>query len=128
MESPLLGPSGAPNVILRIVNIEYYLAPPIPEVDACWSSLEGSPVTHVPVVRIYGSTPQGQKACLHVHQVGMEPAEGEDVATASSTSCRHYEAVCTCQPSHPPHRHSLTFMCPTMKTFPRMQMEVGNRV
>ncbi|KAL6779570.1 POLZ1 [Auxenochlorella protothecoides x Auxenochlorella symbiontica] len=68
MESPLLGPSGAPNVILRIVNIEYYLAPPIPEVDACWSSLEGSPVTHVPVVRIYGSTPQGQKACLHVHQ------------------------------------------------------------
>ncbi|RMZ55343.1 hypothetical protein APUTEX25_003481, partial [Auxenochlorella protothecoides] len=31
MESPLLGPSGAPNVILRIVNIEYYLAPPIPE-------------------------------------------------------------------------------------------------
>lgn len=87
MESPFLGPSSDPNVILRIVNIEYYLAPPIPEVDACWSSLEGSPVTHVPVVRIYGSTPMGQKACLHVHQVTVDPSHVAYAALISALCC-----------------------------------------
>jgi hypothetical protein len=57
-----------PAFEMRIVNIDYYMAAPLPEVDVCYSSLEGTQVDQVPVVRIYGKTPGGQKACLHVHK------------------------------------------------------------
>ncbi|KAK9291641.1 hypothetical protein L1049_019590 [Liquidambar formosana] len=53
---------------LRIVSIDYYMAPPIPDLDICYSSFQGAKVNEVPVVRIYGSTPSGQKTCLHVHR------------------------------------------------------------
>lgn len=53
---------------VRIVSIDYYMAPPIPDVDICYSSFQGGKVNEVPVIRIYGSTPAGQKTCLHVHQ------------------------------------------------------------
>uniref|UniRef100_A0A7I4D3U3 DNA polymerase zeta catalytic subunit n=1 Tax=Physcomitrium patens TaxID=3218 RepID=A0A7I4D3U3_PHYPA len=54
---------------LRIVNLEYYLSPPQPGIDVCYSKFQGRTVMEVPVVRIYGATPAGQKACLHLHQV-----------------------------------------------------------
>ncbi|KAI9084855.1 hypothetical protein K1719_033261 [Acacia pycnantha] len=53
---------------VRIVSIDYYMAPPIPGLDICYSSFHGGKVNEVPVVRIYGSTPAGQKTCLHIHR------------------------------------------------------------
>ncbi|KAG9443713.1 hypothetical protein H6P81_015053 [Aristolochia fimbriata] len=53
---------------MRIVSIDYYMAPPIPSIDICYSSFHGQNVEEVPVIRIYGSTLAGQKTCLHVHR------------------------------------------------------------
>nr|XP_012569554.1 DNA polymerase zeta catalytic subunit [Cicer arietinum] len=52
---------------VRIVTIDYYMAPPIPSIDICYSSFHGGKVNEVPVIRVYGSTPAGQKTCLHIH-------------------------------------------------------------
>ncbi|XP_043708383.1 DNA polymerase zeta catalytic subunit isoform X3 [Telopea speciosissima] len=60
--------SGENVFSLRIVSIDYYMAPPIPDLDICYSSFQGGKVNEVPVIRIYGSTPAGQKTCLHVHR------------------------------------------------------------
>ncbi|XP_048591885.1 DNA polymerase zeta catalytic subunit-like isoform X1 [Brassica napus] len=58
-----------PNVFsLRIVSIDYYMASPIPAYDLCYNSFQGGEVKEVPVIRVYGSTPSGQKTCLHIHR------------------------------------------------------------
>ncbi|PON37843.1 DNA polymerase zeta catalytic subunit [Trema orientale] len=54
---------------LRIVSVDYYMAPPIPDLDISYSSFHGGKVNEVPVIRIFGSTPAGQKTCLHIHRV-----------------------------------------------------------
>ncbi|RYR52485.1 hypothetical protein Ahy_A06g027394 isoform A [Arachis hypogaea] len=53
---------------VRIVSIDYYMAPPIQGADICYSSFHGGKVKEVPVIRVYGSTPSGQKTCLHIHR------------------------------------------------------------
>eukprot|EP00798_Chlamydomonas_sp_ICE-L_P022555 gene22555-29680_t len=53
---------------IRLVSIDYYMAAPIPGVDVCFSHFEGTPIERVPIVRIFGSTSGGQKACLHLHK------------------------------------------------------------
>ncbi|XP_021772931.1 DNA polymerase zeta catalytic subunit-like [Chenopodium quinoa] len=53
---------------VRIVSIDHYMSPPIPDFDISYSSFQGGSVKEVPVIRIFGSTPAGQKACVHVHR------------------------------------------------------------
>uniref|UniRef100_A0A4W6BS74 DNA polymerase zeta catalytic subunit n=1 Tax=Lates calcarifer TaxID=8187 RepID=A0A4W6BS74_LATCA len=54
---------------VRIVTADYYLARPIKDLDVCYSEFRESDVKKVPVVRIFGATPAGQKTCLHLHGV-----------------------------------------------------------
>ncbi|KAM4529024.1 DNA polymerase zeta catalytic subunit [Fundulus diaphanus] len=54
---------------VRIVTADYYLASPIKGLDVCYSDFRESAVKKVPVVRIFGATPAGQKTCLHLHGV-----------------------------------------------------------
>ena len=51
---------------VRIVCIDYYLAPPLAQVDVCYSSFGGTAIDRVPVVRVFGSTPAGQKYLLAI--------------------------------------------------------------
>ncbi|XP_048842517.1 DNA polymerase zeta catalytic subunit isoform X1 [Brienomyrus brachyistius] len=54
---------------VRIVSADYYLASPLEGLDVCYSDFRESDVKRVPVVRIFGATPAGQKTCLHVHGI-----------------------------------------------------------
>uniref|UniRef100_UPI003AAE4BD6 DNA polymerase zeta catalytic subunit n=1 Tax=Centroberyx gerrardi TaxID=166262 RepID=UPI003AAE4BD6 len=54
---------------VRIVTADYYLASPIKDLDVCYSEFRESDVKKVPVVRIFGATPAGQKTCLHLHGI-----------------------------------------------------------
>uniref|UniRef100_UPI00358FBFE1 DNA polymerase zeta catalytic subunit isoform X3 n=1 Tax=Myxine glutinosa TaxID=7769 RepID=UPI00358FBFE1 len=56
---------------VRLVVADYYVASPIPGLDPGDPTL-GDPTTSphsVPVIRIFGSTFEGQRTCLHLHGV-----------------------------------------------------------
>src|SRR4051812_11370721 len=56
---------------LRIVNIDHYMAPSGPmDHSFCPFNAQDVPLHEVAVIRIFGATEGGQRACLHVHQVG----------------------------------------------------------
>ncbi|XP_066229553.1 DNA polymerase zeta catalytic subunit isoform X2 [Saccopteryx leptura] len=54
---------------VRIVTADYYMASPLQGLDICQSPLNQAPVKKVPVVRVFGATPAGQKTCLHLHGI-----------------------------------------------------------
>ncbi|XP_037014910.2 DNA polymerase zeta catalytic subunit isoform X1 [Artibeus jamaicensis] len=54
---------------VRIVTADYYMASPLQGLDICESPLTQAPVKKVPVVRVFGATPAGQKTCLHLHGI-----------------------------------------------------------
>ena len=54
-------------ISLRIVIADYYIANPIMDIDPIYS--RSHVVKKVPIVRIFGTTPAGQKACLHLHGI-----------------------------------------------------------
>ncbi|GLV38027.1 DNA polymerase zeta subunit 1 [Carabus blaptoides fortunei] len=68
---------------VKIVTVDYYLSYPVKDLDVCYSEFRGTEVRQVPVLQIFGSTPDGTKTCLHIHGVlpyiyipydGVEPA------------------------------------------------------
>ena len=76
---------------IRLVSIDYYLARPAPKVDVSYAPLEGTGIDQVPVVRIFGSTPSGQKACVHLHKVqssyassGLVPSMPQDAQSVAA--------------------------------------------
>lgn len=54
---------------MRLVEVEPLTSKPIPGLDEVWSSLEGRAITKVPILRLYGTTPAGQKCSVAVHNV-----------------------------------------------------------
>ncbi|XP_018415790.1 PREDICTED: DNA polymerase zeta catalytic subunit [Nanorana parkeri] len=54
---------------LRLVTADYYLAAPLPGLDVTKSHFRDCDVRRVPVVRVFGATPAGQKTCLHLHGI-----------------------------------------------------------
>ncbi|CAH1283426.1 unnamed protein product [Diabrotica balteata] len=60
--------SALPQAI-RIVNLDSYMASPIPGLDVVYSEFRGYLVNQVPVLRLFGSIPTGEKICVHIHGV-----------------------------------------------------------
>lgn len=52
---------------VRIVTADYSLESPLRSVDPVYSESRNASVKRVPVVRVFGTTPAGQKACVHIH-------------------------------------------------------------
>ena len=79
-----------PPFAVRIVTADFYMAKPVSGFDVGYSDFRCSPVRHVPVIRIYGATPAGQRTCLHIH--GVFPyvyVSCEDVWQTSSEFMHH---------------------------------------
>ncbi|KAI8089385.1 putative DNA polymerase zeta catalytic subunit [Halteromyces radiatus] len=57
-----------PFISVRIVNIDHYLTEPGPY-DSHYCPFSDWPLKKIPVLRIFGSTPGGQKTCVHIHQI-----------------------------------------------------------
>ena len=68
---------------LRIVQLDSVLEEPQDGLDHMHSAISGQRLRRVPVLRIFGSTPRGQTACMHVHGVFryfLVPFDGEPAA------------------------------------------------
>lgn len=54
---------------MRIISCDYYQRKPTRGLDETYSEFRASEIETVPVIRVFGITPNGQKGCLHVHSV-----------------------------------------------------------
>lgn len=52
---------------MRVIEVEPLTSQPVPGLDETWSSLEGRSIQRVPILRLYGSTPAGQKCAVSLH-------------------------------------------------------------
>lgn len=82
------GDQGHVSLSVLINQIDHILAPPGP--------LDNASLPRVPVVRIYGASSTGEKACVHVHQVypyffveypgNMTPDHGKPVCSSATVN------------------------------------------
>ena len=63
--------AGNPAFIsIQLVTMDHYMTDPISsDLDPVYSSFRSLPVKKVPVLRVFGPTSNGQKACLHIHGI-----------------------------------------------------------
>ena len=60
-------------ISIRLVTMDYYMAAPSTEadnlLDPVYSHFRSAPIKRIPILRVFGTTPAGQKACLHLHGI-----------------------------------------------------------
>ena len=63
--------SECPSALLsvRLVVVDHYQSDPVAGLDPLVSQFTGYNIKKVPVIRIFGSSPAGQRTCLHLHGV-----------------------------------------------------------
>ncbi|KAI3478274.1 hypothetical protein L1887_59798 [Cichorium endivia] len=62
--------SADPFFRVRLINIDHVLTLPGPlDRTQCAFNAEGQLLRKVPILRIFGATPAGQRVCIHVHNV-----------------------------------------------------------
>ena len=62
--------SSDPFFRVRLINIDHILTVPGPlDRTQCAFNAEGQTLRKVPILRIFGATPAGQRVCLHIHNV-----------------------------------------------------------
>lgn len=54
--------------VMSVVSVDWVMSLPDKSFDICWSAFEGRPCYEVPVLRVFGATPFGQKCCLNLHK------------------------------------------------------------
>ena len=60
----LLASKGEHVFTCRIVSIDYYLSKPIECIDNHLCPFSGNQLSRIPIIRIFGITPIGQKTCF----------------------------------------------------------------
>lgn len=54
---------------VRLINIDHVLSKPgALDRTECAFNTSGAPLKKVPILRVFGATPAGQRVCLHIHQ------------------------------------------------------------